>query len=95
MILGFLLQLGFAGDVKAYLDFEFVLITTFQLFQLFWLIVEWFQSVLPSMRIIDSFWDDVDPVNRSGWRRPRKKPPDKYCFLNLYSLKVNSEVANQ
>ena len=84
MIIKFLLQLGFAGDVKACFDFGFVLILIFQIFQLFWLIVAWFQSASPSMRIVDSFSDDMDSFDRSGWRRPRKKPPDKFCALNLY-----------
>ena len=83
MIVKFLLQLGFAGDFKACFDFGFFLIQIFQIFQLLWLIVAWFQSASPSMRIVESFSDDMDFVDRSGWRRPRKKPPDKFCFLNL------------
>ena len=83
MIVKFLLQLGFAGDFKACFDFGFILIWIFQIFQLFWLIVAWFQSVLPSMRIVESFSDDKDFVDRSGWRQPRKKPPEKFCALNL------------
>ena len=82
LIVKFLLQLGFGGDFKVCFDFGFVLIWIFQISQLFWLIVAWFQSVSPGMKIVE-FSDDMDFVDRSDWRRPCKKPPKKFCALNL------------